>query len=48
MHEASFSQRRVIGFRQRFEFEKRRLLLPHERGFLILGYEHHTSTTSSY
>ena len=36
----SFSQRRFLGFRNRFEFDKKRLILASNRDFVVLGYDY--------
>ena len=36
----SFSQRRFIGFRNRLEFEKKRLIIASRHDYSILGYDH--------
>jgi len=36
----SFSQRRFIGFRKRFEFDKRRILICDGVNIAVLGYDH--------
>ena len=35
-----FSQRRFIGFRNRFEFEKKRLIVGNKKAYSIVGYDH--------
>lgn len=35
----SFSQRRYIGFRNRFEFDKKRLLVASQNEISIVGYD---------
>jgi len=36
----SFSQRRVKGFRQKYEFEKRRIMVSDDKHIQIFGYTH--------
>ena len=36
----SFSQRRYIGFRNRYEFEKKRILVANEHTYSVVGYDH--------
>ena len=36
----SFSQRRYIGFRNRYEFEKKRILFSNRQTFSVVGYDH--------
>lgn len=36
----SFSQRRVQGFRNKYEFDKRRLILGSDREFAVVGYDY--------
>ena len=36
----SFSQRRYIGFRNRYEFEKKRILFANKHTFSVVGYDH--------
>ena len=35
-----FAQRRFIGFRNRYEFEKKRLFVANQHGYSIVGYDH--------
>ena len=35
-----FSQRRFLGFRNRFEFEKKRLIVGNKQSYSIIGYDH--------
>ena len=37
----SFSQRRFLGFRNRYEFDKKRLLVASKKDFVIIGYDRH-------
>ena len=37
----SFSQRRFLGFRNRYEFDKKRLLLSSDKEFSVIGYDRH-------
>jgi len=36
----SFAQRRFIGFRNRYEFEKKRLVVANKHEFSVVGYDH--------
>ena len=36
----AFSQRRYIGFRNRYEFEKKRILVANEHAYSVVGYDH--------
>jgi len=35
----SFSQRKYIGFRNQYEFDRKRLLVASDKGFAIIGYD---------
>lgn len=35
-----FSQRRFVGFRNRYEFEKKRLVIANPHEFSVVGYDH--------
>jgi hypothetical protein len=36
----SFSQRRFLGFRNRYEFDKKRIVFGSENELAVIGYDH--------
>ena len=36
----SFSQRKFLGFRNRFEFDKKRVIISSKREFVVIGYDY--------
>jgi WD40 repeat protein len=36
----SFSQRRFLGFRNRYEFDKKRIIFASKRDFVVVGYDY--------
>jgi hypothetical protein len=36
----SFSQRRYLGFRNRYEFDKKRIVLSSRKEFAVVGFDH--------
>lgn len=35
-----FSQRRYVGFRNKYEFEKKRIMVANDTTYSIIGYDH--------
>ncbi|CDW75572.1 UNKNOWN [Stylonychia lemnae] len=44
----SFSQRKHLGFRNRFEFDKKRLIIGSKREFSVVGYDHNKNVYELY
>ncbi len=40
MRHMSFSQRRFLGFRNRFEFDKKRVVFGAKKEFVVIGYDY--------
>lgn len=36
----SFSQRKFLGFRNRYEFDKKRIVMASKKSFVVVGYDY--------